>query len=249
VRTWADVRRRATGAGAGGVPSRTRRPACAPLLVFTPMHRIRPTIPSSAPRSRAPGAAGSHVRRVPGRTAYPPTAGRFVNGRRAYRATTRARGVAAVPRAAGVGVNGREITIRSFLARLLSGFRVAFAHRVRSPLSRTHESDMPQRTRRNKRRSARGALQCRPPGIPPTFRLPGTRYAPGDMWSRLPRWGAAHTVTAGTRTHQPRGAPRTTLTPRPKDLTRRLVGESSAMIARQPCQVSLMTPVTLTQIC
>ena len=135
------------------------------------------------------------------------------------------------------------------ICAFLSGFRVAFAHSVRSPLSRTHESDMPQRTRRNKRRSARGALQCRPPGIPPTFRLPGTRYAPGDMWSRLPRWGAAHTVTAGTRTHQPRGAPRTTLTPRPKDLTRRLVGESSAMIARQPCQVSLMTPVTLTQIC
>ena len=252
MRTWADVRRRATGAGAGGVPSRTRRPACAPLLVFTPMHRIRPTIPSSAPRSRAPGAAGSHVRRVPGRTAYPPTAGRFVNGRRAYRATTRARGVAAVPRAAGVGVNGREITIRSFLARLLSGFRVAFAHRVRSPLSRTHESDMPQlvpgRNAAEQGRSRPRSASTRPPD-PTHFRLPGTRYAPGDMWSRLPRWGAAHTVTAGTRTHQPRGAPRTTLTPRPKDLTRRLVGESSAMIARQPCQVFLVTPVTPTQIC
>ena len=95
----------------------------------------------------------------------------------------------------------------------------------------------------DRRRTAAVQGRSRPRSPPHGLRVP-TTYAfrahdtPGDMWSRPPRWGAAHTVTAGTRTHQPRGATRTTLTPRPKDptrltrLTRRLVGESSAMMPR-----------------
>ena len=95
----------------------------------------------------------------------------------------------------------------------------------------------------DRRRTAAVQGRSRPRSPPHGLRVPTTSAfrahdTPGDMWSRPPRWGAAHTVTAGTRTHQPRGATRTTLTPRPKDptrltrLTRRLVGESSAMMPR-----------------
>lgn len=66
---------------------------------------------------------------------------------------------------------GRAVRLKIICA-LLSGFRVAFAHRVRSTLSRTHESDMPQlapgaEQGRSRPRSPPHGLRI-PPPLPPS---------------------------------------------------------------------------------
>ena len=73
------------------------------------------------------------------------------------------------------GSDPRRPVRLKIICAFLSGFRVAFAHSVRSPLSRTHESGMPQlapgrnaaEQGRSRPRSPPHGLRI-PPGLPPS---------------------------------------------------------------------------------